>query len=134
MPEFYSELLKMVAAKNKGEACELNPELLNDCDGDSVYVTAKDYKSKNGVVTQMNNVLNEGKGTDTLWFVKGPMGMGLSVDPNGHNIAFCGGTGILVFLDIVARMAIEMCGATTSQGVLGENFKFTLYFTAPSHE
>jgi len=62
------------------------------------------------------------------------MGLGLSVDPNGHNIAFCGGTGILVFLDIVARMAIECCGATTTQGVLGENFKLTIYYTAPSRE
>lgn len=36
------------------------------------------------------------------FYVKGPMGMGLNTNMNGHNIVFTGGTGILVFLDLVA--------------------------------
>jgi hypothetical protein len=34
------------------------------------------------------------------------MGLGLDVDENGHNIVFCGGTGILVFLDLVAKLLL----------------------------
>jgi hypothetical protein len=67
------------------------------------------------------------------WYVKGPMGMGLSVNADGHNVAFCGGTGILVFLDLVAMLAMHNCGAVTP-GSLGSNFKLTLYYTAPSRE
>jgi NAD(P)H-flavin reductase len=45
------------------------------------------------------------------WYVKGPMGLGMDVDTNGHNIVFTGGTGILVFLDLVAKIALQNCGA-----------------------
>ncbi len=40
------------------------------------------------------------------FYVKGPMGMGLNIDKNGNNIVFTGGTGILVFLDLVAVMIL----------------------------
>jgi len=36
------------------------------------------------------------------------MGMGLGVDRDGHNIAFTGGTGILVFLDLVAKLVLSL--------------------------
>jgi hypothetical protein len=34
------------------------------------------------------------------------MGMGISIDKNGHNVVFCGGTGVLVFLDLIAMLAL----------------------------
>jgi len=34
------------------------------------------------------------------------MGMGLNLNMNGHNIVFTGGTGILVFLDLIAVMIL----------------------------
>ncbi len=48
------------------------------------------------------------------FYVKGPMGMGLSINLNGHNIVFTGGTGILVFLDLVAVILLQVCGIDTS--------------------
>jgi len=44
----------MVDCQKKGETHNFNAACIDDCDGDSVYVTAKDYKTENGVVTQMN--------------------------------------------------------------------------------
>ena len=41
------------------------------------------------------------------------MGMGLQIDKNGHNFAFVGGTGILVFLDIVAMLLLQECNIKT---------------------
>ena len=71
---------------------------MNTSDCDSIHVTAKDYHTPKGVVSQLNS--EAGRGGD--WFVKGPMGLGLDIDREGHNVAFTGGTGILVFLDLVA--------------------------------
>lgn len=82
---------------------ELNLDLINANDSDSIYVTAKDYFTEKGVVTRLNNKPIEGQPN---WFVKGPMGMGLSLDKNGHNVAFTGGTGILVFLDVVGMILL----------------------------
>ena len=86
------------------------------------------------------------------------MGLGLSLDTNGHNIVFCGGTGILVFLDLVARLVLQNCQVSLGSGspsntpaneisqisacdapskgkdVFGQNFKLSLYFTAPSED
>lgn len=63
--------------------------------------------------------------------------MGLQLDNNGHNIAFTGGTGILVFLDVVAMVLLDACSETIPSEIrpnFGPDFKFTLYFAAPSEE
>ena len=39
--------------------------------------------------------------------VKGPMGKGLCIEPNGVHVAFCAGTGILVFLDLVSHLLLR---------------------------
>ncbi len=90
----------------KSESFDVN--LLNSNDKESVFLTCKDYKTKTGVATQLHNQsLEQDKAND--WFVKGPMGMGLGLNPNGHNVVFTGGTGILVFLDIVAMIILSSC-------------------------
>ena len=53
------------------------------------------------------------------------MGLGLGIDTKGINVAFAGGTGILVFLDLIARI---LC----NKDEFGQNFKFVLFFAAPS--
>jgi len=61
------------------------------------------------------------------------MGMGLQIDKNAHNIAFAGGTGILVFLDLVAQLVlllVDQAKKTKLAASFGPQFKFTLYFTA----
>lgn len=87
------------------------------------------------------------------------MGMGLSLNTNGHNVVFVGGTGILVFLDIVAKLILQNCqvqdlpstpeiGSRTPEKIdaisnsdlitpksdFGPSFKLTLYYAAPSED
>ena len=42
-----------------------------------------------------------------LFYVKGPMGKGLQMSNKGLHIAFCAGTGSLIFLDLVAYLLIK---------------------------
>lgn len=79
---------------------------------DSVFVSCKDYNTKRGVATQLNQVVLQSQ--EKPWFVKGPLGMGLSVDPDGHNVIFTAGTGILCFLDLVAFMILQFFCAYNS--------------------
>ena len=95
-----------------------------------MYVTCKDYNTIRGVATQLNDQAFDGK---DIWYVKGPMGLGLDVDKDGHNVVFTGGTGILVFLDIVAMIALQHT-AEDYMAEFGPNFKLTLYYTAPSEK
>lgn len=62
------------------------------------------------------------------------MGVGLDLDPNGLNVFFTGGTGILVVLDVVAMLAIKLCNSSDEISALGENFKLWMYYTASSDE
>ncbi len=60
------------------------------------------------------------------------MGVGLELDPNGHNIAFVGGTGVLTILDIVARLALFLCEVIKEEyeAPFTNRFKFTLFYAS----
>ena len=62
------------------------------------------------------------------------MGMGLRVGYNGVHIAFCAGTGILVFLDLVSTLlikaAFEQVGKPLPEGLVdrfGPEFRLHLF-------
>ena len=38
---------------------------------------------------------------------KGPMGKGLCIEESGVHVAFCAGTGVLVFLDLVSHLLLR---------------------------
>lgn len=48
----------------------------------------------------------ENIGNQSAFYIKGPMGRGLQLQPEGDHVAFCAGTGVLVFLDLVAHLLI----------------------------
>lgn len=66
------------------------------------------------------------------------MGKGLQLDPEGTCVAFVGGTGVLVFLDLVALMIRHSLGLVpTGQASLideGSKFKFVLFASFHSRE
>lgn len=70
-----------------------------------MHLTCKDYETKKGVASQLHS--QELMKERDVYFVKGPMGLGLDIAAEGHNIVFCGGTGILVFLDLVAKLLLQ---------------------------
>jgi NAD(P)H-flavin reductase len=81
--------------------------------------------TENGVASQLNRSTKE-----ETWLVKGPMGLGLDIKEEGHYVAFAGGTGILVFLDLVAFILIKIASGSQFEST----FRFTLYFAAPNEE
>ena len=45
--------------------------------------------------------------SEDIFFVKGPMGKGLQIEDRGIHIAFCAGTGVLVYLDLVGHLIVR---------------------------
>ena len=45
--------------------------------------------------------------SEDVFFVKGPMGKGLQIEERGIHIAFCAGTGVLVYLDLVGHLILR---------------------------
>ena len=64
------------------------------------------------------------------------MGKGLGIKNEGVHIAFTAGTGILVFVDLVAflvRKNLKLLKENESDK-LGDSFKFVLYVSFPNRE
>jgi NAD(P)H-flavin reductase len=79
-----------------------DPKLLSSEHQSELFLTLKDYGFPTGVST---HIYKQSK--DTIFTVKGPMGKGLQVSQTGLYVAFAGGTGALVFLDLVARIILS---------------------------
>ena len=72
-----------------------------------------------GLATRIHNTPCENKasltydeardllGPESTYYIKGPMGRGLQLQPEGLHVAFCAGTGALVFLDLVSHLIIN---------------------------
>ena len=87
-PDYYRELLQNINC-NKF----MNPN--------KIYLTVKNYKSEKGVSMKFF------ENYKTKFNVKGPMGKGLGITANssGTHMAFTAGTGILVFIDLIVKIA-----------------------------
>jgi len=70
---------------------------------------------------------------DDIFYVKGPMGKGLQMAQKGIHVAFCAGTGALIFLDLVAYLLIKNSFKKLSKVIpenmkqLYDDFEFHLY-------
>lgn len=60
---------------------------------------------------------------------KGPFGKGLDLKPTGVHVAFTAGTGVLVFLDLVARIILHNTGIKDLGEHFDEDFKFVFYIS-----
>jgi len=102
IPEIYDKLLDLA------ETQEVPDGLTKWLDSNStkgMYLTAKNYETDTGVSTRLHEV---GQIRDKMNFVvKGPLGKGCNIKPHGYHVAFTAGTGVLVFLDIVARLILQ---------------------------
>jgi len=71
-----------------------------------INVTIKNYKLDNGISSKFFE-------NNALFGVTGPLGKGLGLSPKskGVHMMFSAGTGILPYLDTVAKMLLQQCNA-----------------------
>jgi NAD(P)H-flavin reductase len=69
----------------------------------------------------------------TIYTIQGPLGKGLDIQPDGTHIAFTAGTGILVFIDLVAHLIRKNLGQldVNEEKQLKTKFTFILYVSFP---
>mmetsp|Transcript_39716 Transcript_39716/g.38275 ORF Transcript_39716/g.38275 Transcript_39716/m.38275 type:complete len:109 (-) Transcript_39716:312-638(-) len=99
--------------------------LIKEAKGSHFNLVIKDYLTKKGLATYFHSN-SHGK----TFHVKGPMGKGLDIKREGLHVAFAGGTGILVFLDLVAHLIRKMADklSDNEEDMLDERkFIFVLY-------
>ena len=62
---------------------------------------------KNGLSRRIHELSNE------IYEIQGPLGKGLEIKQTGTHLAFTAGTGILVFVDLVAHLLRKNLGLLT---------------------
>lgn len=123
----YQEYLKVINnALETKEKVEFNKELLSEVNGNEITFTLKNYHSVTGLSQRIHNATAE-----ELFEIKGPLGKGLDLTQDGTYVAFAAGTGILVFIDLIAHLIRKNLGLLNKEeeSLLSENFKFIFYFS-----
>lgn len=123
--DFYNALVNSL---DKG--AQFPKDLCNSRDANVVNVTVKNYQLQHG----LSRLLHRPASEQSKYYIKGPMGKGLGLHPQttGTHIAFAAGTGILVFIDMIARIALGLLEAVPHTERLNKDFKLELYYSIRS--
>ena len=68
-------------------------------------VMLKDYDKKAQI--RRESIFRKGEEMFDVFEIKGPMGKGLCMESSGVHVAFCAGTGVLVFLDLLSHLLLR---------------------------
>lgn len=124
----YEEFVRVIQAFEKGEQnLTFNNNVLQENQnfkGSEVVFTLKNYHAPKGFSNRITNFQND------LFQVKCMMGKNLGLNATGTHVAFVGGTGILVFSDLIAYMIRLNLGLLNEgdENILDKHaFKFVLY-------
>ena len=58
------------------------------------------------------------------------MGLALGVLPNGKHVAFTAGTGILVFIDLIAHLILRLLSQNPSLNVFKTLFRMYMFYSS----
>jgi hypothetical protein len=131
--EAYEEYVKTIRSASDTGIQEggFNDSLLTEQDSNLISLSLKNYSAARGLSKFIHN-----SDTDQEFEIKGPMGSGLDIQSSGTHIAFTAGTGVLVFVDLVAyliRKNLNLLPGKEGQ-TIDEQFKFVLYVSFPKRE
>ncbi len=96
-----------------------------------IVCTVKNYNIPGGLSRRIHTAYND------LYQAKALLGKGLCIKNVGHHVAFAAGTGVLVFIDLVAfmiRQNLGLLNAFDNQILNKDKFKFTFYVSFPNEE
>ena len=125
------------------EKDEKNAQIIIDAvkanNRDDLHLTIKGYTRNNGLSKFIHEDLEK---KEHVYQITGPMGRGLNASQGGRHIAFCAGTGVLVFVDMIGHLILRQVAAQGGPDVLARlrelpeyadatvlpnNFKFELH-------
>lgn len=119
------------ALQSGKDSARFPADLLQEKPTNMLTITSKNYKQANGVSMRLN------ESTVDNYEIQGPMGKGLGIERSGTHVAYTAGTGILVFLDLVAyliRRNLGLMSESEAAQIDDKDFKFIFYASFPSKE
>jgi cytochrome b involved in lipid metabolism len=103
--DIYENLMALSQNPHDGRAMEgIRMAIMNGNTKD-LCLTLKNYKFPKGLSTLIDN---DKLSRSHKYEIHGPCGKGLQIQNTGVHIVYCAGTGILVFIDIVAHLLLRL--------------------------
>ena len=115
-PVFYESLVKSLKEISDPDyrPFERKRHLDRD-DQNTISMTIKNYRHPKGISHKIHAVPQGNE----RYEISGPMGHGLRIKNQGVHVAFAAGTGVLCFVDLVAKIALNNCSSL--HGELGSS-------------
>ena len=147
--EIYNGILRLVNEKNQEKTLEIQgliSEIIALNNTKTLCLTMKNYNHSNGLSAYVYNSIhnhNQDATNKEKFEIKGPLGAGLELQPTGTYVGFAAGTGVLVFLDLVAHLILRLVAnngeinifeGQTAPLVDITSFKLILYTSFASRE
>ena len=105
-PEIYENLQKICRNPNDAQnEANIIKEAIKQGNRDDLCLSIKHYKQCNGL---SKFIFGASESKNTTFQVKGPMGPGINLKGTGKHVAITAGTGVLVFMDLVAHLLIRL--------------------------
>eukprot|EP00347_Sterkiella_histriomuscorum_P018114 403346733 len=126
------EAYQMYLGLLNGDTKMQSEHTLKEEDSQTFVITSKNYQSKSGVSRRLNDLNNQDP-----FEIKGPLGKGLQLQPDGTHIAFTAGTAVLVFVDLVAHLIRKNLGLLPPDEdslINKSGFKLILFVSFPNEK
>lgn len=117
-PDFYENILKLAKTHDK-RACNNLIQIIKQCNDSDVALTIKHYPENGGLSDLLFKDIEK---KQHVYSIKGPLSKGLDVRVGKH-VAFAAGTGILVFVDLVAHLILKKVAEQGGPEVLPESLE-----------
>ena len=109
----------------------------------TLALTIKNYTSAYGLSAHVHNNVIMSHGAREQFEVKGPLGTGLELETSGTYVVFAAGTGMLVFIDLVAHLILRLIANNGEINIFNDkavpmidlnSFKLILYTSFATRE
>lgn len=117
-PEVYENLLKIGQNLSNSQAeAAIVREFIQKSNANDLSLSIKEYANLG-----LSNAIHNHKTTGLKDIeVKGPMGSGIKTQSRGRHIAYTAGTGVLVFMDLVAHLLIKVIELNGGPQIIGSS-------------
>ena len=134
--EVYHSLLDIAEDSNDNVALKRIKRFTADNNIDSLCLTIKNYQLDKGLSKYIFETAKSPQ--KQAYQIKGPMGCGLEIQTKGTHVAFVAGTGILVFIDLVAHLILRLADPDIGKDLPDrldlKNFTFKLFASFANEE
>ena len=130
IPAHYQQYIDALSDESIQDNGRGAPEFQPEHQAGKAYLTVKNYSQFDGLSKEIHQQASDVSGENskrTIFRLAGPMGQGLGAEQQGIHVAFCAGTGVLAFIDLVALIVRHQRFWPSEEDTPKDDFKLFMF-------